>query len=81
MSLTWVYFTGLSPCRPNGCSNSNRYVRFGPKVGQFGPKWEKSGTFFRSDFGIYFGSWNKNLLKFDLKMSWICNICGYSDPL
>ena len=31
----------------------NRDGRFGSKVGQIGPKWDKSGAFFRSDFNAF----------------------------
>ena len=37
-------------------------TRFGPKVGQIGPKWVKSGNFFRSD-SVHFGSVSQNVLN------------------
>ena len=40
--------------------------RFGYKVVQIGPKWDKSGAFFRSDFSA-FGAPAPNVLKSDLK--------------
>ena len=44
-------------------------VRFGPKVGQIGPKWDKSGTY--SD-----QAGRLNLLKYDLKFFWISQSWG-----
>ena len=45
-------------------------LRFGPKVGQVGLKWDKSGTFSDQTSLIYF-----------LKKSRICSIWCQSDPL
>ena len=33
--------------------NAGWMTRFGPKMGQIGPKWDKSGTFFRWDFSTF----------------------------
>ena len=33
------------------------FTRFGPKVGQIGPKWYKSGTFTESDFSTFWLIW------------------------
>ena len=41
-------------------------ARFGPKVGQIGPKWEKSGTF-SDQISVHFGALRQNVLKSDLK--------------
>ena len=40
--------------------------KFGPKVGQIGPKWDKSGTF-PDQISVHFGSVRQNILKSDLK--------------
>ena len=69
---------------------------FGPKVGQIGTKWDKSGTF-PDQISIHFDSakcheiWSEkvldlshtsqNVLKSDLKKSRICPILGLYDPL
>ena len=47
-------------------TRENRDGRFGSKVGQIGPKWDKSWAFFRSDFSA-FGAGAPNALKSDLK--------------
>ena len=41
VTLHWLCVAHMVVC--------NRVVRFGPKVGQIDPKWDKSGKFFRSD--------------------------------
>ena len=51
--------------------------RFGSKVGQIGPKWDKSGAF-SDQISVHFGSIE---LKSDLKKSRICPIWGQSDLL
>ena len=48
-------------------------VRFGPKVGQIGPKWDKSGTF-SDQISVHFGSPSQNVLNYDLKKSYTCTI-------
>ena len=50
--------------------------RFGSKVGQIDPKWDKSGTF-SDQISVHLAqmSWS------DLKKSRICPIWGQSDPL
>ena len=73
-ALSSFYFS-----EPQNCLN-NRDGRFGSKVGQIGPKWDKSGAFFRSDFSA-FGAGAPNALKSDLKKPRICPIWGQSDPL
>jgi len=45
-----------------------RDVRFDSKVGQIGPKWDKSGTFSKSVLKMYC----QNVLKSDLKKAQIC---------
>ena len=57
----------------------DRDGRFGSKVA-VGPKWDKSGFFFRSDFSA-FDAPAPNALKSDLKKPRICPIWGQSDPL
>ena len=57
----------------------HRDGRFGSKVGQIGPKWDKSGA-----FQIWFQCiWRPapNALKSDLKKPRICPIWAQSDPL
>ena len=67
--------------RPPGAGLTHtRDGRFGSKVGQIGPKWDKSGVFFRSDFSA-FGAGAPNALKSDLKKPRICPIWGQFDPL
>ena len=39
---------------------------FGPKMGQIGPKWDKSGTF-SDQISVHFGTAAPKLLKSDLK--------------
>ena len=46
-------------------SRGYRDVRFGPKVGQIAPKWDKSGTF-SDQISVHFGL-SQNVLKSDLK--------------
>ena len=53
-------------------------TRFGLKMGQIGPKWDKSGTF-SDQIPVHFGSSSQSVLKSDLKKSWICPIWGQSD--
>ena len=55
-----------------------RDFRFGPKVAQIVPKWDKSGTF-SYKITVQFGSASQNALKYDLKKSQI-SIQGQSDP-
>ena len=45
--------------------DTGRYVRFVFKLGYIDPKWDKSGTFFRS----HFSSTRQNVLKYDLKIA------------
>ena len=52
----------------------SRDGRLGSKVGQIGPKWDKSGAF-PDQAGA------PNALKSDLKKPRICLIWGQSDPL
>ena len=42
-----------------------RNVRVGPKFGQIGPIWDKSGAFFFRSVSVYFDSPSQNVLKFD----------------
>ena len=42
-------------------------TRFGPKVGQIDPKWDKSGIFFSDHISVHFGSVSQNILISDLK--------------
>ena len=57
-----------------------RVARSGPKVGQIGPKCDKSRTF-SSQISVHFGSMSQNELKSDLKMSRIYPISVQSDLL
>ena len=57
-----------------------RVVRFRPKVGQIGPKRDKSGIFSDQISG-HFGAPRQNVLKSDLKKSWMCPFSSQSDPL
>jgi len=72
----------LLPSQCSGGSNPTvKVARFGPKVGQIGPRSYKSGTF--SDrISVHFGSGGQNVLKSDLnlKKSRICPIWGESEP-
>ena len=43
-----------------------RGVRFGPKVGHIGSKWDKYSTF-SDQISVHFGSRSQNVLKSDLK--------------
>ena len=43
-------------------------TRFGPKVGQIGPKWDKFGNFFRSD-SVHFDSVEPKCTESDLEKS------------
>ena len=43
----------------------DRGVRFDSKVGQIGPKWDKSGTY-SDQISVHFGSESQNALKSDL---------------
>ena len=56
-----------------------RDVRFGFKVGQIRPKWDKSGNIFRSD-SVHFGSSSRNVLNLIWKYSRICRIWSQSEP-
>ena len=49
-------------------------AKFGTKVGQIGPKWDKSETF-SDQISVHFGV-SQNVLKSDLKKSRICLIWG-----
>ena len=57
-----------------------RDVRFGFKVVQIGPKWDKSGTF-SDHISVHFVSASKNVMEFDLKNSRICPVWSQSEPL
>ena len=71
-----IDLTSVSPvhqCSSSLTSHLPMPVRFAYKVGQIGPKWDKSGTF--SDLiSVHFGSSSQNVLKSDLKKSRICPI-------
>ena len=54
-----------------------RDVRFGPKYAQIAPKRNKSGTF-SDQISVHF---SQNVLKSDLKKSWICPNRGQLDPI
>ena len=69
----------LLPAEIWGKSTRNRDVRFGLKVGQIGPKWDKCWTF-SDKISVHFGSLSQNVLKSYLKKSSICTICGQSNP-
>ena len=59
----------------------NTVTSFGPKVGQIGPKWDKSETFSAHN-SVHFGSVSENVLKLcDLKRSQICLISGPIWPI
>ena len=58
----------------------DRDVRFGHKVGQIGPKWDKSWTF-SDQILVHFGSPSQNVLKSDLKSPGFVTIGGKSDLL
>ena len=58
----------------------NRDVMFSSKVGQIGPKLDKSVTF-PDQISEHFGAVRQNVLKSDRKKSRICPIWGQSDPL
>ena len=58
---------------------SIRDRRFGYKVGQIRPKWDKSGTF-SDQISVHFGSASQNVLKSDLKKSRICLIWSTLGP-
>ena len=45
-------------------------VRFGQEIGQIIPKWNKSMTF-SDQISEHFGAPRQNVLKSDLKKSWI----------
>ena len=61
-------------CKQLDKTRYNRDGRFGSKVGQIGPKQDKSGAF-SDQISVL------NALKSDLKKSRICTICGQTDPL
>ena len=50
-----------------------KHIRFGPKVAQIGPKWDKSRTF-SDQTSVDFDLSGQYLLKSDLKKSQICPI-------
>ena len=47
--------------------------RFGSKVGQIGPNWDKSGTF-SDQISVHLAQKRQNVLKCDVKKLWICLI-------
>ena len=54
-------------------------ARFGHKVGQIVPKWDKSETYWdiiRFHNSVHFGSVSNNILKSDLKKFEICPFWG-----
>ena len=53
---------------------------FGSKVGQIGPKWDKSRAF-SDQISVHFGLSGQNVLKSDLKKPQICPIWAQTDPL
>ena len=57
-----------SLCRKFG---GGRLTRFGPKVGQIVPKWNKSKTF-SDQISVHFESASQSVLKSDVKKSRIC---------
>ena len=69
-------FTSIDKSNIWTIQQSIRYclTRFGPKMGQIGPKWYKSGTFQIRFQYIWLDE--PNVLKYDLKKSRICPICG-----
>ena len=58
----------------------NKVPRCWLKMGQIGPKWDKSGTF-SDQISEHFGATRQNVLKSDLKKSRIYPFCGQSAPL
>ena len=55
-------------------------TRFGPKVGEIGPKWDKSGDFFSEQIQYIFARRAKLYSILSEKNVRICPIFGKSDP-
>ena len=53
-----------------------RVARFGPKICQIGPKYDKSGTFFLIIFEYILARWAKMYSNLIWKKSRICHICA-----
>ena len=56
------------------------WKKMASKLGQIGPKWDKSGIF-SDQVSVYFASVSQNVLKLILKKSHICPILGQSKPI
>ena len=59
--------THQSGCQPPSIGLLGRHVSFASKGVQIGPKWEGSGSFFRSDVYYILAQLDKNVLESDLQ--------------